>query len=140
MVQKVCILLRVQELKKHRGWITLRKTERVLILYRVLQCTCIYLYASSNLVYLVNQDKWVFSLNLLQALDHLPRHGTNIGPPVTLDLGYVCHPAHTETKVLYIKRKEDCKQCPMSADRRDTSLFKARAIEWATLVFPTPNI
>ena len=28
----------------------------------------------------------------------------------------------------------------MSADRQDTSLFKARAIEWATLVFPTPNI
>ena len=88
----------------------------MLILYMFIQSTCINLYASSNLVHLVNQDKRIFSLNLLQALDHLPRHGTDIhvGPPVTLDLGYVCHPAHTETKVLYKRRKEDCyEQCVM---------------------------
>ena len=78
----------------------------------LVQGLTVYMYLPVCLVQsclLVNQDKRVFSLNLLQALDHLPRHGTHIGPPVTFDLSNVCHPTHTETKVLYKKRKEDCK-------------------------------
>ena len=33
-------------------------------------------------VYLINEDQRVLSLHLLEALDHLAWHGTNIGPPV----------------------------------------------------------
>ena len=78
--------------------------EEVGVLFRVQQLQeCgrrVSLDPSADLVHLVNQDERVFRLHLLKALDDLPRHGSDVSPPVALYLRHICHPTHTEPEVL----------------------------------------
>lgn len=46
--------------------------------------------------HLIDQDQRVTRLRALQTLHELPRHRSQIGSPVTLDLRHVVHSTHAE--------------------------------------------
>lgn len=60
------------------------------------------------MTHLIDQDQRVHGLGLLQTLDHLPGHGSHVGPPVSLDFWYIIHPSNTKPIVLQ-QRPKMCK-------------------------------
>src|SRR5690554_4070016 len=53
--------------------------------------------AAAELVNLIEHDHRVHHLDLLEGLDELAGHGTDIGTSVPLDLGFIAHAANAET-------------------------------------------
>ena len=58
---------------------------------------------TTHLINLINQDEGVLCFGLLERLDGFARHGSHIGPPVTLKLGYVAKSTHTEPEKLAVE-------------------------------------
>ena len=86
MIQKVLILLWIEELEEGGCWIAL--------------------VALADLVDFVDQNQGVFRLGLLQALNHFARHCTDVGPTVAFNFSHVRHTTDTESEILHFITKK----------------------------------
>src|SRR5690606_6621829 len=77
------VLFRVQNFQQCRGWVA---TE-----------------IRAHLVDLVQQEQRVTYTHLAHVLNHLARHGTDVGTTVTTNLGLVTHPTQSHTNELAVR-------------------------------------
>jgi len=82
------------------------------------------LVTTANLVNLINQDKGVLSLALLQSLNDATRKSTNVGTTVTLDLSNIGKTTDTESVVLAVQRASDGLSDTCLSDTRRTNEAK----------------